>query len=90
MYVYIRVVDPPRTVVELPLPALLIQITFTTLNWVTNHMISDLLGTLNIEGPVGKYFSSIAILCILRSNHLTLHLRWSNLPASPLVNACLH
>ena len=33
------------------------------------HMISALLGTLDIEGPEEKYFLPIAASCILRSNH---------------------
>jgi len=36
-------------------------LTFTTLNWVKNHVVIALLETLNIEGPVEKYFLSITV-----------------------------
>ena len=39
-----------------------------TLNWVTNYVINALLGTLNNEGPVEKYFVPIAVSRILKSN----------------------
>jgi len=58
-------------------------ITFTTLNWVTNHVFIALLGTLNITDPTEKYFLPIVVLGILKLNHLSV--RWSKQPTSPLI-----
>ena len=69
-----------------PPSTLLILITFTT--WFINHVISTLLGILNMEGQVEKYVLSIAVSHILRSNHWSV--RWLNLPTSSLENLFYH